>query len=149
VTPFVPILTDGKPHNFTIDVLSAEANNTVGQNWFVSGLLQVFTDPSGKPTTGNITKYEVAQLPTTDTTGNANAFTVKASHNVHIESTIVSGSGKTTKVVWNQALSYENQQQLTDLAQVGTSFAGLMLMLNDSNLLDLNANHKRNCIVYS
>ncbi|KAK7054899.1 hypothetical protein VNI00_003362 [Paramarasmius palmivorus] len=44
VTPFVPLLADGNPHNFSLDVVSAEDDHVINQNWFVSGLLQVITD---------------------------------------------------------------------------------------------------------
>lgn len=41
LTPFVPVLADGKPHNISLDVASAESNHATNQNWFVSGLVQV------------------------------------------------------------------------------------------------------------
>lgn len=37
VTPFVPLLTDNSPHNFTLDVVSAETNHSINANWYVSG----------------------------------------------------------------------------------------------------------------
>ena len=54
LTPFVPILTDGQPHNITIDVVSAEQNHTINGSWNLSGNLQVVLDPSGLPTTGKV-----------------------------------------------------------------------------------------------
>ena len=62
-------MTDGQPHNISLDVVSAEDDHTINQNWFVSGLLQVVTDPSGKPTTGKITRYDAPLFAETDTTG--------------------------------------------------------------------------------
>jgi hypothetical protein len=41
LTPFVPTLADGKPHNISLDVASAEADHAINDNWFVSGLIQV------------------------------------------------------------------------------------------------------------
>lgn len=41
LTPFVPLLADGGPHNVSLDVVSAEANHTINDNWFVSGNIQV------------------------------------------------------------------------------------------------------------
>lgn len=41
LTPFVPIFADGKPHNITLSVSSAESDHTINQNWFVSGNIQV------------------------------------------------------------------------------------------------------------
>lgn len=115
LTPFVPVLADGKPHNISLDVVSAESNHTINANWYVSGNLQVITDVSGKPTTGNITKYTAEPYAITTTTGNIGQngdlnVTVKATRHIHIESTINSGSGKTTNVIWSQSLSYQNVQ---------------------------------------
>lgn len=115
LTPFVPILADGKSHNISIDVVSAESNHTINDNWFVSGNLQVVTDSSSKPTTGEITKYIADPFAVSTVTGNVGKngdvdVTVKAYRNIHIESTINSGSGKSTKVVWTQNLSYQNSQ---------------------------------------
>jgi hypothetical protein len=39
LTPFVPVLADGQAHNISLDVASIEANHTIDQNWFVSGLV--------------------------------------------------------------------------------------------------------------
>ncbi|KAF9564641.1 hypothetical protein CPC08DRAFT_660179 [Agrocybe pediades] len=115
VTPFVPILTDGKAHNFSLDVTSAEADHTVLQNWFLSGVLQVFTDPSSKPTTGKITTYSADPFSQTNTVGTVGAngdvnITVSASRKIHIESTIISGSGQLNHVVFTQDLQYKNVQ---------------------------------------
>ncbi|KAI0082802.1 hypothetical protein K474DRAFT_29725 [Panus rudis PR-1116 ss-1] len=115
LTPFVPVLTDGKPHNLSIDVVSAETDHAINQNWFVSGNLQVITDPSSKPTTGNITVYDVEPFAKTSTTGvvapNGDTnFTVSATRSVHIESQFTSGSGKTSHVVFTQDLKYSNTQ---------------------------------------
>jgi hypothetical protein len=116
VTPFVPLLADGKPHNFTIDVVSAESDHTTLQNWFVSGNLQVFTDPSGLPTTDKILQINSPPFAQTQTDGTAArngdlTFSVKATRNIQIQSQITSGSGKTTNVVWTQKLQYINSQQ--------------------------------------
>jgi hypothetical protein len=119
LTPFVPLLTDGKPHLFTIDVASAEADKTILQNWFVSGVLQVITDSSSKQTTGKITSYSADPFAVTSTTGSVAAngdisITVKASRQIHITSDIISGSGKTNRVVFSQNLEYVNQQDYLD-----------------------------------
>ncbi|KAI0647264.1 peptide N-acetyl-beta-D-glucosaminyl asparaginase amidase A-domain-containing protein [Trametes meyenii] len=119
LTPFVPILTDGNPHNISLDVVSAEDSHAINQNWFVSGNLQVVTDPSGKPTTGKITKYEASPFAVANTTGSVGDngdvnVTVSASRSIHVEAEITSGSGKTTHVVWSQNLEFSNTQQFLD-----------------------------------
>lgn len=115
LTPFVPILTDGMPHNITMDVVSAEPDHSLNQNWYLTANLQIVTDPkSTKRTTGRITKYEVQPFAQTTTTGSAAnsavSATVSAARNVHIEADIVSGSGEKTHVVWSQSLSFSNVQ---------------------------------------
>ncbi|GLB34951.1 putative peptide N-acetyl-beta-D-glucosaminyl asparaginase amidase A [Lyophyllum shimeji] len=122
VTPFVPLLVDGNPHQFTIDVVSAEADHTILQNWYVSGLLQVITDSSPEPTSGNITVYDAplfAQATNTGTVRNGSVdITVTASHKLHVEASILSGSGKSIHAVWTQELSYSNHQTYTENATV-------------------------------
>lgn len=114
LTPFVPILADGNPHNLTLDVVSGESNHTINQNWFVSGNVQVITDPSGKRTTGKITKYEASPFGTSSakaSIGNSDInITVTAARSLHIEAEVVSGSGETNHVVWQQDLSFSNTQ---------------------------------------
>ncbi|KAL1762199.1 peptide N-acetyl-beta-D-glucosaminyl asparaginase amidase A-domain-containing protein [Schizophyllum commune] len=132
-TPFVPLLTDGAPHNFTLDVASAEDNHAILGNWYVSGLLQVVTGASEGRTTGNLTAYEVGEYAEAETTGGNTtdgAFVVKvdAKRSVHIESTLVDGDGEETAVVWAQDLQYTSKQtfsadylvQLIDQSTTGT-----------------------------
>ncbi|CAK5281947.1 unnamed protein product [Mycena citricolor] len=114
VTPFVPLLVDGKPHNFTIDVVSAEANHAILANWFVSGNLQVVTDASSAPTTGRMISYSASPFAATTskaTTRNGDVdISVAATRHLEIVSEIVSGSGVTTQVEWAQNLSFVNDQ---------------------------------------
>uniref|UniRef100_A0A0W0F927 Peptide N-acetyl-beta-D-glucosaminyl asparaginase amidase A N-terminal domain-containing protein n=1 Tax=Moniliophthora roreri TaxID=221103 RepID=A0A0W0F927_MONRR len=114
VTPFVPLLTDGNPHNFSLDIVSAEDDHTINQNWYVSGLLQIVTDSSTEPTTGKMTIYDVepyAQSSAAIVRDNGEVeITVKATRQLHIESTIVSGSGVSIDAVFKQNLQYSNVQ---------------------------------------
>lgn len=112
----MPLLTDGKAHTFTIDVVSAESDHTTLQNWFVSGNLQVFTDPSGRPTTGKILHIDNKPFADTNVDGTVAVngdlrFSVKATRSISVESEIVSGSGKKSVVSWKQDLQYLNSQQ--------------------------------------
>ncbi|KAF6760173.1 peptide N-acetyl-beta-D-glucosaminyl asparaginase amidase A-domain-containing protein [Ephemerocybe angulata] len=114
LTPFAPIFADGKPHLITLDVVSAEDDHAVLQNWYLSGLLQVFTDPSGLPTTGTL-RQAVEPYALTETSGevaeNGNVVvTVTASRKLNIEATVVSGSGEVNEVSWSQVLEYKNTQ---------------------------------------
>ncbi|KZT26436.1 hypothetical protein NEOLEDRAFT_1162094 [Neolentinus lepideus HHB14362 ss-1] len=118
LTPFVPVLADGNPHNISLDVASAESDHAINGNWYVSGNLQVVTDPSGKPTSGKITAYDVqpyAQTSASASVGGGDVnITVKATRNVHIEAEVISGSGNTNYVVWSQNLQYSNTQYYLD-----------------------------------
>lgn len=99
-------------------MVSAETDHTINQNWFVSGLLQVITDSSSEPTTGNITVYDVEPFATTSDSGESSGadvdITVLASRSLHIESTVVTGSGEVTHVVWTQKMAYSNHQAYRD-----------------------------------
>ncbi|KAJ3541852.1 hypothetical protein NM688_g6033 [Phlebia brevispora] len=125
LTPFVPVLTDGQPHNISMDVVSAENDHEINQNWYLTANLQVVTDKSStKPTTGKITVYDVQPFAETTTFGSVKngvvSTTVTATRNIHIESDIISGSGERTHVVWLQSLSYSNVQTYRQNASVQT-----------------------------
>ncbi|KAJ3786249.1 peptide N-acetyl-beta-D-glucosaminyl asparaginase amidase A-domain-containing protein [Lentinula aff. detonsa] len=115
VSPFVPLLTDGSPHNFTLDVVSAERNHTINSNWFVSGILQVILDTTSEPTTGRMTVHSAGDYANTSITGFVTDFghfdaTVTATRDIHIEADIRSGSDQLTHVVWKQDLRFTNIQ---------------------------------------
>jgi len=119
LTPMLPLLVDGNPHNVTIDVISAEANHTINQNWFVSGNIQVFVDPTDIPTKGQILQYNAQPFPVTTTTGSVGAngdvnVTVSSTRQITIKSIIVPGSGPSTTVVWQQDLHFSNTQNYLD-----------------------------------
>jgi len=140
LTPFVPLLTDGKPHLFTIDVVSAEADHTILGNWYVSGLLQVITDSSSKRTTGKITSYSAQPFAETSIMGSVGDngdvnITVTASRKIQISANILSGSGKATKATWSQNLLYINQQNYLNNAMIQNVFqsaSGTVLSTHNS-----------------
>ncbi|KAL4067629.1 peptide N-acetyl-beta-D-glucosaminyl asparaginase amidase A-domain-containing protein [Scleroderma citrinum] len=114
LTPFAPVFADGLPHNVSIDVVSAEVNHTINHNWYVSGLLQVITHPSGRRTTGQMISYDAQPYAVTQTYGSVSqadvTVTVKAQRHLHIESLVVSGDGTENYVVFEQNLDYTNTQ---------------------------------------
>ena len=94
---------------------SSENYHTTNQNWYLSAVLQVFTDPSPNPTTGKMTQYSVQPFSKTTAVGSVGEngdlnVTVSATRQLHIESTIISGSGMVNNVVWVQSLEYTNVQ---------------------------------------
>ncbi|KAG9091804.1 hypothetical protein FS749_016230 [Ceratobasidium sp. UAMH 11750] len=117
LTPFIPLLSDGANHTLTIDVVAggaASADHSINGNWYVSGNIQVFLDKSSAPTTGKITSYTAPDYGSSDVAGVAAGTDVNvtetASRGLHIEAQLTTGSGKTTKVVWTQNLSFKNTQ---------------------------------------
>ncbi|KAH9177885.1 peptide N-acetyl-beta-D-glucosaminyl asparaginase amidase A-domain-containing protein [Lactarius sanguifluus] len=113
LTPFIPILTNGQPHNITLDVASVESDHKINPNWYLSGLLQVNLDSSTLPTTGNITLYQADDYALSTASGSNDSdinIIVNASRSIHIEAEIMAGSGEKTKVVFTQNLEYGNVQ---------------------------------------
>ncbi|KAG9110473.1 hypothetical protein FRC07_008190, partial [Ceratobasidium sp. 392] len=117
LTPFIPLLSDGANHTITIDAVAggaASADHSINGNWYVSGNIQVFLDKSSTPTTGKITSYTAPNYGASDVkgvvAGNDVNITETASRVLHIEAEVTTGSGKTTKVVWTQDLSFRNTQ---------------------------------------
>lgn len=123
LTPFIPILTDGSPHNITLDVVSAEPNHATNANWYVSGLLQIELGSTNTSTSGNITKYEVEDYAQTTSGGNVSAsgdltVTVGATRSIRIESEIWTGNGDKVEVVFEQQLQFENVQSYVNDASI-------------------------------
>ncbi|KAH9020248.1 peptide N-acetyl-beta-D-glucosaminyl asparaginase amidase A-domain-containing protein [Lactarius hengduanensis] len=113
LTPFIPILANGQPHNITLDVASAEPDHQINPNWYLSGLLQVNLDSSTLPTTGNITLYQADDYALSTASGSNGSdinIIVNASRSIHIEAQIIAGSGGRTEVVFTQNLEYGNVQ---------------------------------------
>jgi len=59
VTPWLPLLCDGQPHDFGIKVVAFDSTvkgkvGTIGQNWWVTGTVFVWLDTHGKQTTGSV-----------------------------------------------------------------------------------------------
>ncbi|KAF9005653.1 peptide N-acetyl-beta-D-glucosaminyl asparaginase amidase A-domain-containing protein [Cyathus striatus] len=126
LTPFVPLLTDNAPHNFSIDVVSAEDDHTILQNWFVSGLLQIVTDASPLRTTGKMILYDATPFAQTSTTGSVE----------RISDSIGTGAFYSQ---WNTNLvdtfSYPLNINLTILTQDGSSFEATFDHSYDRDLL--------------
>jgi len=112
---FLPLITDGLAHNFTIDVISAEADGAINQNWFISALLQVVTSSTtSSPTTGNMTVYEAEDFPVSTAAATVSengdvVITVTANRTIHIESDVCS-DGTCETVIFDQSLQYTNVQ---------------------------------------
>ncbi|KAF9653138.1 hypothetical protein BDM02DRAFT_3153349 [Thelephora ganbajun] len=109
-TPFIPLLTDGKPHNITIDVASAEPDHATNSNWIVSANLQVVTRSPSEPTTGNIASYGVESFAQTTTSLSEGSveITTRGTRKLRIESEVICGDGSKRQVLVTQTSSGAN-----------------------------------------
>lgn len=132
VTPWLPLLCDGQPHDFGIKVVAFDSTvkgkvGTIGQNWWVTGTVFVWLDTHGKQTTGSGVASHISDpvfdyhpQVTTTTIGNTTSnssfyFDLTARRNLSISSTIHTSSGSKV-ATWTQSLSFINIQNMTDSA---------------------------------
>jgi hypothetical protein len=133
ITPFLPLLCDGKAHNFTIRVSglydnggSASLSEVTGSYWLVTGKIFVWLDKEGHITTG---EGPARNTPTpifgisssigrggNDTNGTL-LYHVTAQRSLSLHSTIHLSHGKET-AFWRQDLSYSNYGNFSDGANV-------------------------------
>ncbi|EFQ89378.1 hypothetical protein PTT_14360 [Pyrenophora teres f. teres 0-1] len=131
ITPFVPLLSDGQPHTFEIQVVGIDNDGSgmgtfttaVGSNWVVTGKVFLWLDDSEGPTTGTIPAMSapvssIALQSTTYQVGNGSQITVldysiEVLRSVHIESTIYTSTGSKTSV-WSQNVTFSNVGTLSN-----------------------------------
>ncbi|EIN14642.1 hypothetical protein PUNSTDRAFT_124096 [Punctularia strigosozonata HHB-11173 SS5] len=119
VSPFLPLLSDGVAHNFTVNVAGMGTDHSINVDWIVSGNIQLYLDSSSKQTTGAITSYLAAPYVDPTVTGTVSgpapnvSVTTAASRTLSIEGYVKTGSGKTTTVKWEQLLKYSNSEIYT------------------------------------
>ncbi|RMZ66052.1 peptide-N4-(N-acetyl-beta-glucosaminyl)asparagine amidase A [Pyrenophora seminiperda CCB06] len=129
ITPFVPLLSDGQPHTFEIQVVGIDNDGsgtgtfttTVGSNWVVTGKVFIWLDDSEGPTTGTIPTISapassIALQSTVHQAGNGSTildYSIRVSRNVHIESTIHTSTGSKTSV-WSQNATFSNSGTLSN-----------------------------------
>ncbi|KAK0121829.1 hypothetical protein ONS95_010111 [Cadophora gregata] len=147
VTPWLPLLCDGKPHDFGIKVVAFDSTvegyvGTISQNWWVTGTVFVWLDAHGEQTTGSSISSHVSapvfefhpQLTTTttnNTTSNSSFyFELTARRTLSISSTINCSFGSRT-VAWSQSLSFNNIQNMT-----GSAFNQSLSMLTTGSHTD-------------
>ncbi|KAI1091468.1 hypothetical protein F5B19DRAFT_262821 [Rostrohypoxylon terebratum] len=133
ITPWLGLLTDGRPHTFQLRVVGFDASTEdgvgpVGENWWVSGSVFVWLDDTAEQTTSDsfhseVTKPSFGFHPIVGTAISDNGtvtntsfyFALIASRNLTISSRIFKGAD-TREVAWIQSLSFSNIQNMTDLA---------------------------------
>lgn len=140
ITPFLPLLLDGNPHNFEIRVASlsddgsghATLVETPGSYWLVSGKIFLFLDGAGHVTTGSkptirspLPSFVLSSSVTQNAAGENETLTysLSATRQLAITSTIHTSSGPQA-VSWVQDLTYNNHNALTaqGLTQKTTQF---------------------------
>lgn len=118
ITPFLPLLTDSLPHNFSLTVSSGLPDTPVNSNWYLSGNIALVLDPSGEKTTGSIAHYE--STPWVDVKGRAAKDNetvevwVEAGRRHRVEGVVNTGSGGSKSVVFEQSLEYKNYMKFFD-----------------------------------
>jgi hypothetical protein len=148
ITPFLPLLCDGKQHTFTIRVAGIQDNGkstgtltqTVGDSWYVTGKIFVWLDDDNNSiTTGthpNIQQsapsISITRVVTQDASGVNETLTYDTSVNRKFLTTATVKTAKTSGLVtWSQSLSYTNKgyvwaygyDQINDMAITGTDIA--------------------------
>ncbi|GAB7345434.1 hypothetical protein MBLNU457_3768t1 [Dothideomycetes sp. NU457] len=137
ITPWLPILCDGKSHNFTILVSgldddgrgSTELSSTTNSYWLVTGKVFIWLDSENHITTGHDSVRDVAPPSvsvtcTTQTGVNGTNQTLSYQVNVErylsISSTIHTSSGR-QHVSWSQRLSFSNSGNYTNQGNTQTN----------------------------
>ncbi|KAI2632267.1 hypothetical protein GGR54DRAFT_27039 [Hypoxylon sp. NC1633] len=133
ITPWLGLLTDGRSHTFQLQVVSydsfaEDSTGPIGENWWVSGSIFVWLDEEVEQTVAQGFRSEVSgpsfgfnsiigtAIAENGTATNTSLyFTLTASRNITVSSTILSGHS-TREVAWTQSLSFSNIQNMTDLA---------------------------------
>jgi hypothetical protein len=131
ISPFIPVLNDGKPHTFEIRVIGFDDDGqgngvfteNIESNWVVTGKVFIWLDSSTDcPTTGTI-PIIYAPAPSvhlqSTTKRNLNGttdsleYSIKLSREIYIESSMNTSEGSNT-VFWKQNLTFSNAGTLSN-----------------------------------
>lgn len=134
ITPFIPLLCDGRPHVFQIqvvglkedDVNHAVLSKNVGSSWVVSGKIFLFLNKEGHHTTGFApilsTIPPVVEISSRISTNSHDAnetLVVNTEVNRHIYiSTVIATPTGYREAWWRQVLSYSNFNKFTEQGSV-------------------------------
>ncbi|KAL0942534.1 peptide-n4-(n-acetyl-beta-glucosaminyl)asparagine amidase a [Colletotrichum truncatum] len=135
ISPWLPVLSDGKEHTFKIKIAGLAdqqdrvvLNTTVGNFWVVSGKVFLWLDEEGSVTTGNPPTVDIPDpdikltghvLKQNSTGANESvAFNLEVTRSISVTGEVVSKKG-TQKPVWSQKLSYSNQATVTEFGRNG------------------------------
>lgn len=134
ITPFVPLLCDGNPHVFQIQMMGlkedgvdhAVLSEKVASSWVVSGKIFFFLNKSGHRITGfasthsMTSPYVVISSRVTTSSQGANktlVWNTEVNHHVYINNLIATPNGY-RESWWRQKLFYFNFNKLSDEGRV-------------------------------
>lgn len=130
ISPWLGVLCDGKPHNFSMNVVgldddggrSARLSSSVGNNWQLTGKIFIWLDKTGSVTTGAsptisgaTPNIAVSQSLTTNATGfnDTLRYTTSVTRQLSVSGSITTSNG-TRSVSWTQTLSHTDDGTLFD-----------------------------------
>ncbi|XP_014558656.1 hypothetical protein COCVIDRAFT_24903 [Bipolaris victoriae FI3] len=131
ITPFIPLLNDGKNHIFEIQVLGiADDGNGTGtfttaieSHWVVTGKVFVWLDANTTPLTGtapvsgsaaSIRLYSDTKEGTYSAGVYSLTCSVQVARSIYIESTLDAADGRRT-AVWSQNLTFSHMGMLSNM----------------------------------
>lgn len=134
ITPFLPVLCDGRAHNYTIRIsgLDDDGNGnlvfseTTGPYWLVTGKVFLWLDEDGHVTTGHGPRIHAPTpdlqatssiSPTGNGTNGTLLYHVSAQRRLSFHSVLHLSQGKET-ASWQQHLTYSNDGNFSDRANV-------------------------------
>jgi hypothetical protein len=130
ITPFIPLLGDGQPHSFEIQVVGIDDDGhsngnfttAIESNWVVTGKIFIWLDSGNNPTTGTIATSSFTSTITlrSATHGNLNGsegisldYSIQVTRIVDIKSIIDTPTGSKA-VRWTQNLTFSNVGTLSN-----------------------------------
>ncbi len=134
ITPFLPLLCDGRAHNFTIGVSGldddghggASLSGTTGGYWLVTGKVFIWLDVEGHITTGDgpnrhtpVPVFDIASSLSRVANGTNGTliYSVNAHRSLSVWSTVQLSHGKEV-AYWQQDLSFSNEGNFSNGADV-------------------------------
>lgn len=138
ITPWLPLLCDGKKHTFTINVVGFDNTatssyetpfSTIESSWYVTGKIFVWLDDEGSVTTGTINSvsqspvvFDLSSGHTTDAAGKNNTlqYQMTMSRGLLISSHVKSQKREGT-VTWKQILNYTNKGYVYDYGNASSN----------------------------
>ncbi|KUJ18719.1 uncharacterized protein LY89DRAFT_582181 [Mollisia scopiformis] len=138
ISPWLPMLCDGNPHTFSINVVglddngstSATMSKSVGSSWLVTGKIFIWQDDANSITTGSMPTVSasdptvaVSQSLAKNSTGANDTlqYTVSVSRKFSVSSTLTTQNSSVTSS-WSQTLSHTDNGTFLAGGNIQTNF---------------------------